>query len=69
MAQARKTRTLRQDVDEYEITLTELLTAAAIPEADIVEGDVWRVRVTGNRVTLVRHSAPQVNPAANRLTR
>lgn len=63
MAQARnRARTIRNDSDQYEITLLELLTAAGVPEDDIVEGDTWRVRVNGPDVVLVRHRAPVVNP-------
>lgn len=63
MASARaKDRTLRQDFDEYTLTLAELLTAAGIDAGDIVAGERWRVRVVGDDVVLVRHRSPVVNP-------
>lgn len=64
MATARtKTRTLRHDIDQYELTLAELLAAAGVAAEDIAEGDRWRVRVSGESVVLVRHRAPVVDPA------
>lgn len=66
MASARaKTRTLRHDSDQYELTLEELLQAAGVAAEDIVEGERWRVRVSGDRVVLVRHREPVVNPQAS----
>lgn len=66
MATARtKVRTLRHDIDEYEITLPELLAAAGIPPVDIVAGEFWRVTVNGDSVVLVRHHAPILNPTAS----
>lgn len=63
MASARqKTRTLRHEADQYELTLPELLEAAGVAAEDIVEGERWRVRVSGESVVLVRHRAPVVNP-------
>lgn len=64
MASAReKTRTLRHEADQYQLTLPELLEAAGVAAEDIVEGERWRVRVSGENVVLVRHRAPVVNPA------
>ena len=45
------------------MTLTELLEAAGVAQADIVAGDVWRVKISGDEVVLVRHITPTViNP-------
>lgn len=62
MAIRNKNRTLRREADVYELTLAELLAAAEVPPADVVPGERWTVRISGDSVTLTRHRDVVINP-------
>lgn len=64
MASARKIRTRRQDVDEYDMALSDLLAAAGVPANQIVAGETWRVRIAGDRAVLSRYVTPVIDPVA-----
>ena len=48
-------------MDVYELPLRDLLLAADIDPDDILEGERWTVRVSGESVTLTRHRDPVVD--------